>query len=238
MQDEPNIAKLDFPDRDLYITVDSQYEKTFRAHACAKEPFTVEWIKNTAHKGVFYDVGANVGSYSLIAASLMDDDGSLVVAFEPAYPNFFKLTENMLLNRLSERIIPLPVALLSRDYVGMMGLASTDFGATHGSSKLGVQHKVAVMYSSIDHLVEHFGLPFPNHIKIDVDGGEMDVISGGRRTFRDARLQTVMIEIDESDPGGTAAVNEFMAASGFVAAERFSLMSKGIKNVLFVRKEG
>ncbi|MBI5142592.1 MAG: FkbM family methyltransferase [Nitrospirae bacterium] len=235
MQDEPNIARLDFPDRDLFITVDSQYEKTFRAHACAKEPCTADWIRQTAHKGVFYDVGANVGSYSLIAASLMSGETDRVVAFEPAYPNFFKLSENMLLNRLSGRIIPLSVALSSSDHMGMMGLSSTDFGSTHGNIRSGVKHSVAVLYSTLDHLVEHYGLPFPNHMKIDVDGGEMDVVAGGRRTFRDPRLQTVMIEIDESDPGAASAVNGFMLEAGFAVAERYSLMSKGLKNVLFVR---
>lgn len=235
MHDEPNIARLDFPDRDLFITVDSQYEKSFRAHACAKEPCTAEWIKNTAHKGVFYDVGANVGSYSLIAASLMTGDTCRVVAFEPAYPNFFKLSENMLLNRLSGRIIPLSVALSSSDNLGIMGLSSTDFGSTHDVVRSGVKHSIAVLYSTMDHLVEHYGLPFPNHIKIDVDGGEMDVVAGGRRTFQDPRLQTVMIEIDESVPGTATAVNQFMIESGFEVAERYSLMSKDIKNVLFVR---
>jgi len=40
-----------------------------------------------------------------------------------------------------------------------------------------------------------FGLPFPNHIKIDVDGIEAAIIRGARQSLRNARLKSVLVEV-------------------------------------------
>src|ERR671932_123659 len=56
-----------------------------RLRPVAKEPWTVRWLERSLRDGdVLYDVGANVGAYSLIAAAL----GAQVVAIEPAYANY------------------------------------------------------------------------------------------------------------------------------------------------------
>src|SRR5688572_14716010 len=60
--------RLDYDRADIYLRVTSKVEG-FRIHACAKEPFTIEWIHGQLRAGdVLYDIGANVGAYSLVAA--------------------------------------------------------------------------------------------------------------------------------------------------------------------------
>src|SRR5579862_9056307 len=79
---EEEMIPLDYERAPLRI-VASAYRRQATA---AKEPFTVEWIEQSLRGGgVLYDVGANVGGYSLIAAA--QNPSVRVVAFEPAYKN-------------------------------------------------------------------------------------------------------------------------------------------------------
>ena len=48
---------------------------------------------------------------------------------------------------------------------------------------------------SIDDFILHFDVPFPNHLKIDIDGIQEKVVLGARNTLRDPRLMTIMIEL-------------------------------------------
>ena len=79
-----------------------------RLRSVAKEPWTVKWIETFLPGDVFYDVGANVGAYSLLAAKA--NDGAVpVVAFEPSAPTYHDLCVNIALNGCDEIVTPLPI---------------------------------------------------------------------------------------------------------------------------------
>ena len=86
MDDEPGaretaVVRLDFPDCDIWIRAESPAEKNWRARSCAKEPWTVDWLRgNVRPDEVLYDIGANVGTFALVAAKHLR---ARVVAFEP-----------------------------------------------------------------------------------------------------------------------------------------------------------
>src|ERR1051325_11538121 len=62
-------VRLDFPDHDIWLRATFAAERRWRAHACAKEPWTVRWLREKIGPGkVLYDIGANVGVFSLVAA--------------------------------------------------------------------------------------------------------------------------------------------------------------------------
>ena len=70
----------------------------------------LDWLDKTLHDGdVFFDVGANVGIYSLYAA--LRNPKTKVYAFEPEYSNLHQLKQNILLNSLAETIFPYSLAL-------------------------------------------------------------------------------------------------------------------------------
>ena len=227
---------LDFPDNDIFIITESDYEKRYRAHACAKEPITVQWIREFAHKGVFYDIGANVGSYSLIAASLMSDE-NVVVAFEPVFFNFYRLNENILINRFSNKIIPLNIGLTNKNAIETVYLNNLDFGVTAragGDVKKNLFTKALCL--TLDSIMQTGTLPFPEHIKIDVDGDELAVLEGGAETFSDSRLKSLMIEIDESDVEQSTKTHEILINSGFKLYDKKQLMSRNLFNTLFIKE--
>jgi len=169
----------------------------------SEEPHTIDWINGYFKKNqIFYDVGANVGLYSLYAASKIRDID--IFAFEPEALNFSQLNRNIHFNRFSHLITPYCIALTDQTHLGMMNLEQFRIGGTlhqfnrevnHLNDYFEVQHTQGSIGYTLDDLIYKLGLPIPNHIKIDVDGIEDAVIRGAARTLNDDKLISVQIEI-------------------------------------------
>ena len=74
---------------------------------------------------------------------------------------------------------------------------------------------------SIDDFLMNFNPPFPNHIKIDVDGLELAILSGARRTLADSRIRSMMVELNVSSEA------DYRTAIGLIEASGFRLISRG-----------
>ena len=102
-----------------------------------KEEGTIAWLKNNIRQGdVLYDIGANVGLYSLYAAKL--DRNVKVYAFEPHKFTFVQLMENIALNELTGAIIPISIPLHDSTDVSTMNYAHLDSGSSQ--SQLGAHN--------------------------------------------------------------------------------------------------
>ncbi len=66
---------------------------------------------------------------------------------------------------------------------------------TQGERAFPPQNRQGMVGLSLDDLTGRFGLPFPNHVKIDVDGIEADIIRGAGRTLADRRLMSALVEV-------------------------------------------
>lgn len=164
------IARLDYPKLDIKMYVSTQVEAAYRIRACAKEPWTVEWLESMPRGSVLYDVGANVGSYTLLAAAL----GHTVVAIEPGFANYARLCENILLNDLGGRVIPLCLAVA--DGVGVQLIqANSQAGMSGGTGR------IQCLTTTLTLLEMDVRIPRATHVKVDVDGGEVAVLEGADR---------------------------------------------------------
>lgn len=65
-----------------------------------KEPETIEWINTFSQTDTFWDIGSNVGMYSLYAAL----KGLLVLSFEPSPSNYYLLNRNIEINKMDDKI--------------------------------------------------------------------------------------------------------------------------------------
>jgi hypothetical protein len=92
--------------------------------------------------------------------------------------------------------------------------------------------------TSLDELCYIYGLDFPTHIKVDVDGHEFLVVKGARRVLRDPRLQTVLIEITEK-PDERDKIRfmfaEFQEAGFSVSKKAETVQGREAHNVIFTR---
>lgn len=105
------VVPLDYDKGDITMEISTYGEYKRATRACAKEPSTVAWIEGNLQSGdVFFDIGANVGAYSLVAQA-HTQGRCLVYAFEPSYATFASLCRNIHINGLQEKIVPLQLAL-------------------------------------------------------------------------------------------------------------------------------
>ncbi|MFN3201251.1 MAG: FkbM family methyltransferase [Bradymonadia bacterium] len=136
------------------------------------------------------DVGANVGSYTVLAAGAV---GARAITFEPVPHTFKGLTDNMLLNGLTERV-RLHNCGLGRDAGLLRFTASSDMSnhvLSDGEDYAG--DVIEVPIRPLDTLVEADEKPFL--IKVDVEGFEAEVIAGGERVFSSDATQAVLLEL-------------------------------------------
>jgi FkbM family methyltransferase len=122
---------------------------------------------------VFYDVGAHVGFYTLLASSLVQKIGK-VFAFEPFPKNIEYLEKHLMMNGVEN--VTLFKAAVS-DHAG-----ETAFQEGPGSSmgQISERGELVVELVALDDLFHKGLLPLPYFIKIDVEGAELSVLTGAR----------------------------------------------------------
>lgn len=236
-------GKLDYEPVDIFLHIESNYENHTRTRSATKEPDTVKWLEEYILPGdIFYDIGANVGAYSMIASKIRKGD-VLVYAFEPSFPTFVQLCKNVILNECQDSIIPLQIAL--SDETGIVNFNYYSLEPGRALNSLGdacfsdgrpfkpVYSQHVVSYK-IDDLISQFGLPIPNHMKIDVDGSEISVLNGASHTISHGDLKSLMIEVDETEELKLTRVKEFLYKSDFAVHEKYHCGGQ-INYFLFVR---
>lgn len=217
--------RLDYPHAKIELVAASGKK---RARACEKEPFTVEWLESLGDADVLYDIGANVGSYSLIAAKAR---GARVVAFEPASASYAVLCENIRANDASS-IIAIPVALAATSGLTTFRYASMRPGAAHHNAEGRTVYEQPMPAFRLDDLVTLLELPRPTHLKIDVDGAEVDILAGATATLAGASVRSVLAELRAGDDRAAG----ILEAAGFGLAGTYDRGRAGsLRYALFNR---
>lgn len=169
-------------------------------------PEVYAWLESFQSDDVFYDIGANIGMFSLTVAKLHDGRVKSY-AFEPSFSTFGSLVRNIIGNQFLDSIIPFSIALGSRQ--GLRSFNYTDISsgtsvhtldAVVNQTGMGFTpaFRQQVISYSLDDLVAQFAFPIPTHIKIDVDGGEYEVVEGMKEVLGYPRVKSVLIEVTET----------------------------------------
>jgi FkbM family methyltransferase len=168
-----------------------------------KEPETLAWINGFASDSVFWDIGANVGTYSLYAALIHPK--LKIYSIEPSIENTYLLNRNLSENRMQERILAIPFALSEETGVNLfqhqhlqLGGAISSFGVeySYDGKKAQFTEMYRVLGFKADDLGPTFGIPQPNHVKIDVDGIEHLIARGARNILSHPDLKSVLVELN------------------------------------------
>lgn len=123
---------------------------------------------------VFYDIGANVGFYALIAAQAVGAAGH-VYTFEPFPRNIPYIQKHVALNQLTN------VTIFEMAIADKEGVAHFQEGLRHTNGRIDDSGTLEVRVASLDGLIAHEGLRLPTVLKIDVEGGELAVLQGARK---------------------------------------------------------
>ena len=149
---------------------------------------TNRWITTFNSNDVFYDVGANIGLYSIMAAKFLC---TTVYAVEIDLMNTRMLYENIYMNSCQEKITVLPFGLDSSSHQEKLFLKTMSYGdALHNLRQpsymvinpSGIE--ICVPVFRLDDVIEILGLPSPTKLKIDVDGVDFDVLKGSANALK------------------------------------------------------
>lgn len=143
------------------------------------------------------DIGANVGYYSLLFASLAREGA--VHSFEPVPLNFYVLCTNRLLNHFSN-LTANPCAVGdSNGAVGFVVSRDSAFSSFVNTGIKPVAMEISVPITRLDTYCETNGIAGIDVLKVDVEGAEAKVLAGATRLFADPsrRPRTVMLELYE-----------------------------------------
>jgi FkbM family methyltransferase len=216
----------------------------FRADTLlTKEPETIKWINTFKEEEVFWDIGANMGVYTLYAAIKK----LRILAFEPSPANYYLLSKNIEINQVDDMISSFCIAFSDETKLDDFHMSNTELGAALNSFGEAIDwqgkpyhpsFKQATIGFSIDEFIEKFNPPFPNHLKIDVDGIEAKIIKGAQKTLFDTRLKSLLVELDSSRKDYCDRVINFIEKNGMSLKEGPIINNKDFGpayNYIFVR---
>jgi FkbM family methyltransferase len=159
------------------------------------ERYEAKMIRRLLDKGeIFWDIGANIGYFSLLAAATLQHTGQ-VIAFEPGQVAYARLLDNIALNPFSN-ITTFNLAVTDREGEAALYLAAET--ADGCASLYGAGPEVTAQEScrtvSLDGFAQSHALPGPDFIKIDVEGAELFVLRGAREMLAASR-PLVLVEL-------------------------------------------
>jgi FkbM family methyltransferase len=180
--------------------------ETWRAMTLlVKEEGTVRFITAEVKPGdVFYDIGANVGPYTLMAAKRVRPNGA-VYAFEPHAPNFHSLMENVRLNELGDVVKVMSSALYDREGFFDFNYYESDAGTSMsqlGDNRDDRDRAFRPVFTerkhgtTIDKLIQDRVIDRASLIKMDVDGNELLILKGMKTLLDQAPPRAILIEIN------------------------------------------
>ena len=206
-----------------------------------KEEDTIDWIRSMQPGEVLYDIGANIGQYTIFAAMR----GIHVQAFEPEAQNFALLCRNVAINKFApDAVMAWPLALADKPSISPIHLSTCMAGGSchsYGESKdfHGNDKQFPYHHGSVATTIDIFAAknPIPDHIKIDVDGFEHLVIAGASGTL--SHVKSVLIEINTAYPEHQGLI-DYMKLRCFTPdletaekARRKDGPFKGVGNIIF-----
>jgi FkbM family methyltransferase len=197
-----------------------------------KEPETLEWIDSIPKNNTLWDVGANIGLYSVYAAKKRN---CRVWSFEPSVFNLELLARNIFINGLTEEVCIVPMALSDRLGFSKMRLTTTTLGgalSTFGQD-FGWDGKVIrqvfefkTIGLSMEDAMQKLAIPIPDYIKMDVDGLEHFILRGGSAIL--SGIKGILIEVNDDFNEQAEQCLKLLVEAGLVLKEkRHSEISAG-----------
>lgn len=138
---------------------------------------------------LFLDIGANVGSYTMLASS---EIGAKTIAFEPILKTFKIFSQNIAINSIQDKVEALNIGLGSCKSVLKF---TTSFDTGNHVSSPGDTESTAVNVDTLDNILSGRS---PLLMKIDVEGFETEVLNGSSNTLEDKSLKAIIIELNGS----------------------------------------
>ena len=189
-----------------------------------REPKLYRWLNDLPQDAVLFDVGTSYGQEAALASSLVEKDVR-VVGFDCSLNHSHFCVLNKTLNDDRFRFVFAAVSVRSGEVIKITGNSDTHIPRLHRKN---VPYEYEVMTLALDDFARVNSL-YPTHMKIDVDGAEMDVLKGAEHMLSSQTLKQVFIEVDKTHTGIVA----LMETHGFEV--KWHLHKEQNSDILFSR---
>jgi FkbM family methyltransferase len=163
-----------------------------------EEESCYHWIKLAQGSRVVFDIGANVGLYSLLAASVNPE--SNVYAFEPTPEMVTCLADNIRLNGLLNIIVE-PMAVGSHQGKAFLRLCSGSDGTNEGMNYVTYARQddndLPVPVTSLDGYCQDRSIDRIDLLKLDIEGGEYEALRGAQGLLQAQAVDCIFLELIE-----------------------------------------
>ncbi len=158
----------------------------------------INWIDTFCENDVFFDIGSNIGLFSIYAAKKNIN----TICFEGHFGNLNDFNYNVLLNNVSNKILIIPTLLDTKNkktnfYLRDLTSSSAKSEIDHKKNiyRNGVEEslKISCVSLNLDYLIDQKIIPIPTKVKIDVDGAEFFIIEGFKKYLE--KVDEIMIEM-------------------------------------------
>jgi FkbM family methyltransferase len=203
------------PGRGLWLKAEPYLEHTYFS-GCPEPCVQEEIVRHLRPAGCFYDGGAHIGYYSLLASRLVGEAGR-VVAFEPDPANVDVLRGNLSRNGMSN-VEVIPAALWS--HCGIVSFQRSASGWPEVSSRRGAvvipngkgpdPALIRVEALTLDAFAADHGPP--TFIKIDVEGAEVEVLRAAQKLISQVR-PVLLLEVH--NPAAATILKDRLTQNGY-----------------------
>jgi FkbM family methyltransferase len=172
------------------------------------EPPVQEALRRLLADGdVFYDVGANVGFFTLVGARLVGPTGR-VVSFEPVPWCANAVRRNIELNGFDHAQIRAEAVGAADGTARLLVVGEASWSHLESTGRhADVRDEIDVDVVSIDSLVAAGTIPPPDVMKIDTEGAELQAIEGARATIAEHR-PAIVCELHDTNEAFVALMDE------------------------------
>ena len=235
LKEEYTVINLN--NKDVTFFTPSYISRWRASNIYSKEPETIQWIKNFKTKNnkiIFWDIGANVGIFSIYAACYHET--IQIYAHEPNFKNLSLLSKNISINNFQNNIYinQMPLGENSLKLDTFFEGDDTEGGANSSFKKL-VNHSTnnyKIIGTNINFLLNKEIFEYPNYIKIDIDGLEDLVLNSADKALNYSELKSILIETDLSNTSTYNNVNQILNQFGFKLLSKH-LCTNNIYNLIY-----
>lgn len=197
-----------------------------------KEPETINWIGEFKNDSTFWDIGANIGQYSIYAAKKIKNIN--VISFEPSVFNLEILARNIYINNLDNiSIMSLPIFdKIENNY---FSLSNSDWGGALSSFGTNKNWEGEVINTEFSYktfsfnpikFISTFNLGYPDYLKIDVDGVDNIILKSFGHNIK--YIKSILIEVNDNFISQKNDIESFLINNNFklIKKEQSELIKK------------
>lgn len=192
-----DFKEIKIDNNDKIFLLDTNWLTRYRIESFyTKEPETIEWINNFI-SGSFWDIGANVGLYSIYASKI--NDKIKVISFEPSVLNLEILVKNIYQNKQQNNIKIITNPLSNNNKFDKFYLSNLDKSGANSSFGTKIDDVLNYTTNSLncEQLRDIYNLEEPKYVKIDIDGNELEVLQSIFKVFHN--IHSFLIEVDHQN---------------------------------------